>query len=102
MADVSHGNLYWEVDRSEHLSKEDPPACQSCEKAKGASRNLQPLCHFSVSQCGVPVCAGQDDESEKQSEEDGHENEVCPQCADEVNQTQQAHEQEEETCIITT
>ena len=74
MADVPHGNLEWEVDRSKHLSKKDPPACQSCEEAKGAGCDLQPLRHLCVPQCSVPVCSGQDDESEKQSEEDGHEN----------------------------
>lgn len=96
MADVSYGDLEWEVDRGEHLSKENPPACQSCEEAKGAGCNLQSLCHFCVSQCGMPVCAGQDNESKKQSEENGHEDEVCPECADKVNQTQEAHKEEEE------
>ena len=93
MADVPDGNLEWEVDRGKHLSKKDPPACQSCEEAKGAGGNLQSLGHFCVPQCRVPVCAGQDDESEKQSEEDGHENEVCPQRADEIDQTQETHEE---------
>ena len=87
MADVSHGNLERKVDRSEHLGKEYPPACQSCEETKGAGRDLQSLCHFCVSLCCVPVCGGQKNESEKQSEEDGHEDEVGPQCANEVDQT---------------
>lgn len=93
MADVPHRNLEWEVDRSKHLSKKDPPACQSCEEAKGAGCDLQSLGHFCVAQCRVPVSAGQDDESEKQSEEDGHEDEVCPKRADEVDQTQETHEE---------
>ena len=91
MTDVTDGDLEGEVDRSEHLSKKDPPACQSCEEAKGAGCNLQSLCCFCVSQCGVPVCAGQNNESEKQSEEDGHEDKICPECADEVDQTEEAH-----------
>ena len=78
MADVSHRNLEWEIDRSEHLGEEYPPACQSCEEAKGAGCNLQSLCHFRVSLCGVPVCAGEDDKSEEQSKEDGHKDKVCP------------------------
>ena len=99
MADVSHRKLEREIDGSEHLSKEDPPACQSCKEAKGASCDLQPLCHFWVPLRCVPISAGQDNESEKQSKENCYEDEISPQGAYEVDQTQETHEEEKETCI---
>ena len=101
VADISHGNLKWEVDGSEHLGEEYPPTCQGGQEAKGTSRNLQALCYFSVSQCSVPVCASENDESEKESKEDGHKDEICPKSADEVDQTQESHEEEEEACVDT-
>ena len=101
MTYVSHRNLEREVDRSEHLSEEDPPTCQSCEEAKGASCNLQSLCHLFVSLRCVPISTGQYNESEKQSEEDGYEDKIGPQGANEVDQTQKAHEEEKEAYVTT-
>ena len=83
------------------MSKEDPPACQCREEAKGAGCNLQSLCHLFMPQCGVPVCACEDNKGEKQPKKDGHEDEICPEGADEVYEAQEAHKEEEEACMIT-
>ena len=50
----------------------------------------------------MPVRASQDNKREKQTKEDGHEDEIGPQRANEIDQTQEAHEEEEEAWIIMT
>ena len=49
----------------------------------------------------MPVCACEDNKGEEQPKKDGHEDEICPEGADEIYEAQEAHKEEEEACMIT-
>ena len=99
MANIAHGDLKREIDRRQHLREEDPPPGHRGHEPERARRDLQLLRHDGVALGQLPVGAGQDDEGHEQAEEDGHEDEIGPQRADEVDEAQEAHEEEEEACV---
>lgn len=109
-AEITNRDLEGEVKRSEHDGEEDPPAthvsdereCASSDKTFGGGGSMcgsgGRLGTMAVSDGKVPVCTGQAAESEDEGEEDQGKDNVGPERADEVDQTQQSHEDQEETC----
>ena len=64
MTDITHGQLQWEIDRIQHLRKENPPTSHDGQETERSCRDLQFVRQELVPRCQGPVGARQDDEGQ--------------------------------------
>lgn len=100
---VTDGDLEWEVQRSQHNSKEYPPSSHARDERECTSSNLESASQrksrsiLVTDTIGIlPVRASEQTERAHEREEDDYEGHVGAQRADQVDQAEQAHEDEEE------
>lgn len=92
------GDLEGEVQRCQHDGREDPPAAQAGDEAERAGGDLQPAGEHGVAVGELEVRAGEEAEGDDQRGEDGDEDDVGAQRADQVDEAESAHADLEHGC----
>lgn len=86
-----------EIESRKHDGEEDPPAADTSDECKGSTGNDERTRAGRVAEGNVPEAGRQEAEGGDEGKEDHDEDEICPECADHVDEAEDSHPQEEET-----
>lgn len=78
----------------------DVPSGQTSQESKSSRCNLKLRGGGGVSHGDLPVRSGQEDEAHEKAKEDGNEDDISAEGADQIHQAHETHEQQEEAYAI--